>query len=263
MNNFKFKILLSASVPSKQRNEKYLKIKNAQIQIEEAVISLSRNIFQAGGQIIFGGHPSISPLVQMVASEYSINRDVENYMRNEKEAKPINIFQSKAYENVIPEDVIPEDVIPKETFALSSLGYAEILWIDAKDGEKFNPEINEEQCKKSLTHMRREMIKSNTDAFVCIGGMEGVEEEFELFREYYPEKPIYILKSTGGASKILSETYSEYDYVKIIDKDYDIENLSKNAMEDSYNEFEIIPYSFFTALIIEDLLSHLNHKCYQ
>ena len=250
MNKYKFKILLSASVPSKQRDEKYLKIKNAQIQIEEAVISLSRNIFQAGGQVIFGGDPSISPLVQMVASEYSINRDIENHMRNEKEAKPINIFQSKAYENYIP----------KETFALLSLGYAEIFWIDAIQGEKFNPKINEEQCKKSLNHMRREMIKRNIDAFVCIGGMEGVEEEFNLFRECNPEKPVYILKSTGGASKILSETYHDSYYVKIIDKEYHIENLSNNAVDDSCKEFEIIPYSFFTALIIHDLLSRLNQK---
>ena len=67
MSKPKFKVLLSASVPSSSRSqiyqEEYTKINNAQIQIEEAIIGLSRNIFQAGGKIIFGGHPSISPLV--------------------------------------------------------------------------------------------------------------------------------------------------------------------------------------------------------
>ena len=72
MTYYPFTLLLSASVPSDKRDKRFTKIKNAQIQIEEAVIGLSRNIFQAGGKIVFGGHPSISPLVALVATEYSV-----------------------------------------------------------------------------------------------------------------------------------------------------------------------------------------------
>jgi hypothetical protein len=245
MTHYPFTILLSASVPSDKRDAKFTKIKNAQIQIEEAVIGLSRNIFQAGGKMIFGGHPSISPLVAMVATEYSINKEIENVKRNEGKEKPINIFQSRAY----------EAVIPKETTSLFDLGYSEFIWTDAKNGEEFNPKIQKTaQCHKSLEFMRREMMRGSIDALVCIGGMEGVEIEYALFRELHPNKSIFILKSTGGASKILAEEHSNSDVVRILDgKDYS--NIKTEKKEENYSErFDIIPYSFITALIVKEIL---------
>jgi hypothetical protein len=247
MLHYRFSILLSASVPSDKRNEKYTKIKNAQVQIEEAVIGLSRNVFQAGGKIIFGGHPSISPLVALVATEYSANKEIENSKLNEK---PINIFQSKAYEKVTP----------KETTSLFELGYSDIIWTDAKDGEEFNPKIQgSAQCQKSLEFMRREMMKTSIDGLVCIGGMEGVESEFELFRKLNPNKPIFILKSTGGASKILAEEYANSNVVRIFD-DNDYSKIKTEKKEENPSEkFEIIPYSFITALIVKYIRDSKNN----
>ncbi len=250
MKYYPFTILLSASVPSDKRNERFTKIKNAQIQIEEAVIGLSRNIFQAGGKIIFGGHPSISPLVAMVATEYEINKEIENIRRNERGEKRITIFQSKAY----------EAVIPKETTSLFDLGYSDIIWTDVKGGEEFNPKIQKTaQCHKSLDFMRREMMKGKIDALVCIGGMEGVELEFALFRELHPTKPIFILKSTGGASENLAAEYSDSNVVRILDgKDYS--KIKTEKKEDNQLEkFDIIPYSFITALIVKEILDSKNN----
>lgn len=251
MSNYKFTILLSASVPSEKRSEKYqenyTKIKDAQIQIEEAVIGLSRNIFQAGGKIVFGGHPSISPLVAMIATEFPINKEMENFKRNEREEKSINIFQSKAFEKVIP----------KETTSLFDLGYSEIIWTDAINEEEFNPKTQDKaQCERSLEFMRREMMKGKVDALVCIGGMDGVELEFELFHELHPEKPIFIFESTGGASKIIANRYSNLNGVRVVDK----RDFSKYKKEMKKNEsaakFEIIPYTFFTALIVDEIIKH-------
>lgn len=250
MRNYNFTLLLSASVPSDKRDERFTKIKNAQIQIEEAVIGLSRNIFSAGGKIVFGGHPSISPLVAMVATEYSVNKEIENTQRNDREEKAINIFQSKAY----------EAVIPKETTSLFELGYSEIIWTDAKNGEEFNPKIlKTAQCHKSLEFMRREMMKGKIDALVCIGGMEGVELEFAIFRELHPNKPIFILKSTGGASKILADEYSNSNFVRILD-DKDYSKIKTEKREDNpLEKFEIIPYSFITALIVKEILDRTKN----
>lgn len=241
MSNYNFTLLLSASVPTDKRDEKFTKIKNAQIQIEEAVIGLSRNIFSAGGKIIFGGHPAISPLIAMVASEYRVN--------NGREEKTINIFQSKAY----------EAVIPKETTSLFELGYSQIIWTPAKNGEEFNPKIQKTaQCHKSLEFMRREMMKGKIDALVCIGGMEGVELEFAIFRELHPTKPIFILKTTGGASKVLADEYSNTNTARILD-DKDYSNPKAEKKEDRHSEkFNIIPYSFITALIVEEILNRKN-----
>jgi hypothetical protein len=249
MANYSFNLLLSASVPSDKRDERFTKIKNAQIQIEEAVIGLSRNIFQSGGKIIFGGHPSISPLVALVATEFSLNKEIENVDRSQSTSKQITIFQSKAYKAVIPE----------ETTSLFNLGYSDIIWTDAKNGEEFNPRIQKtSQCTRSLKFMRIEMMKGEIDALVCVGGMEGVEEEFKLFRELHPAKPIFVLKSTGGASKILADQNSDSNFVRILDgKDYS--NLkSENKDEEHSVKFNIIPYSFITALIVKEIMDRKN-----
>lgn len=249
-----FTILLSASVPSEKRSEKYqenyTKIKNAQIQIEEAVIGLSRNIFQAGGKIVFGGHPSISPLVTMIATEFRISKEIENVERNERDEKLISIFQSKAYQKVIP----------KETTNLFNLGYSEIVWTDSIDGEEYDPNIKRtSQCNKSLEHMRKKMMQGKINALVCIGGMEGVESEFDLFSELHPNKPIFVLKSTGGASMILAKKFSNRKNVRIID-DIDYPSLKKEEKGDKHAEkFELIPYTFITALIIREVLNKENN----
>lgn len=247
MNYYPFTVLLSASVPSDKRDERFTKIKNAQIQIEEAVIGLARNIFQAGGKIIFGGHPSISPLVAMVATEYGVNKEIENIKRSESGEKRISIFQSKAY----------EAVIPKETTSLFDLGHSDIIWTDAKNGEEFNPKIQKTaQCHESLEFMRREMMSGKIDALVCIGGMEGVELEFELFRELHPNKPIFVLKTTGGASQILAEKHSNSNFIKVFD-DKDYSKIKTEKKDDNqFAKFDIVPYTFITALIIKEILEN-------
>lgn len=247
---YPFRVFLSASVPSDKRDERFTKIKNAQIQIEEAVIGLSRNVFSVGGKIVFGGHPSISPLIAMVATEYDVNKEIENVSRNKRGEKRITIFQSKAY----------EAVIPKDTTNLFDLGYSDIIWTDAKGGEEFNPKIQKTaQCHKSLEFMRREMLKGKIDAMVCIGGMEGVESEFAIFRDLHPTKPIFILKTTGGASKILADEYSNLNVVRVLDsKDYS--NIKTEKKEDRHSEkFHIIPYSFITALIVKEIIDRINN----
>lgn len=253
MKYINFTLLLSASVPSEKRSEKYsqsyIKIKNAQIQIEEAVIGLSRNVFQYGGRLIFGGHPSISPLVALVATEFKINKDVENIRQKENDEWPITIYQSKAYENVIP----------KHTMDLFNLGYSKIIWTEAVDGEVYNPKIkNKPQCLKSLKSMRTLMMEGNVDALVCIAGMEGVEREFELFREIHPNKPIFLLESTGGATRILAQEYKSISNVNIIDRiDYP-RKTRETKLDEERNVFDLIPYTFITALIVQEILKNKN-----
>jgi hypothetical protein len=48
----------------------------------------------------------------------------------------------------------------------------------------------------------------NFDAAVFLGGMEGVEIEYDIFRRLHPNKPAYPVASTGAAARILSERYS-------------------------------------------------------
>ena len=99
------------------------------------------------------------------------------------------------------------------------LGYATIVWTDAAKGEKFDPGVKyrEPPCPESLRLMREAMIRSTTPrAMVCIGGMEGVEREAEIFRNELANAPIYTLERTGGASLRLAQQRKD---VRVIDSE--------------------------------------------
>jgi hypothetical protein len=161
--------------------------------VEQAVVSLVRAVLAEDGHLVFGGHPSISPLVASVAAEYvrpliDIN------------APRILIYQSRAFEHVLPD----------ETWEMHQLGYARIVWTPAQRGERFDPAVRMEQCLDSLEAMRTALL-NDTDpiAMVAIGGMEGVEREAALFRAHVGaargrRRAVYVLKTTGGAAEKLA-----------------------------------------------------------
>lgn len=202
-------VFLSASVPSPERAERYRRIEDAHLEIEEAVVSLARAVFAEGGTLVFGGHPAISPLVAMVAGEYIRPRFVEGV--GEEVSTPIHIYQSRAFEGYLPD----------ETLMMFRAGYATLHWTEAMDGERFDPEAPRDQpfCPKSLRHMREQMIEETAPiAMVCIGGMEGVEREAEIFRELRQGAPIYVFGGTGGAAALLAEE-REDGLLRIIDRE--------------------------------------------
>src|SRR4051794_31938323 len=86
-------VFLCASVPDRQRAKKYRRLENAAFEIEQAVISLARAVFSEGGRLLFGGHPSISPLVATVAGEYRETGFAER--RGEAPPAPVLIYQSE------------------------------------------------------------------------------------------------------------------------------------------------------------------------
>lgn len=201
-------VFLSASVPDPRREREYRvenqsdpvyeRVEDAHIEIEQAVVALARAVFSVGGRLVFGGHPSISPLVALVAGEYRLPVPAES-VRGEGERSEVPsalVYQSRAYEHVVP----------SETWLLHRLGYAMIRWTDAVDGEQFEPaRVGQPQCEKSLALMRRTMLlETNPVAMVCMGGMKGVRDEFWMFREQFPKRPVYVLESTGGAARWLS-----------------------------------------------------------
>lgn len=196
-------LFLSASVPNHTREKRYRRIESAHIEIEEAVISLARAVLSEEGRLVFGGHPSISPLVAMVAAEYLTPRYAESEISLVEEGlAPIAIYQSRAFEGFLPD----------KTWQLYRLRYADIHWTEAVSGEKYDPTLGAGavQCAKSLSLMRRTMLEqTRPDAMVCAGGMEGVEEEMKLFREMMSGRPIYVLETTGGAAALIAHGMRE------------------------------------------------------
>jgi hypothetical protein len=61
----------------------------------------------------------------------------------------------------------------------------------------------------SLALMRQKMLKSERFAVgVFIGGMEGVEEEYRMFREMHPRAMAIPVASTGAAALIIYKSAS-------------------------------------------------------
>ena len=159
-------IFLSASVPNREPFVQYFDA----IAIREAVLSLVATEARER-QIVFGGHPAISPLVEHAA-------------RSLGALNQIHIYQSKFFEAFIPE-------VAKE--------FPNLHWTK-RQGE------GEGNRDASLTLMRREMISSGDFcAAVFVGGMEGIFEEWSIFSELHPHAAVIPIASTGGAAQDVFE----------------------------------------------------------
>ena len=156
-------VFLSASIPSPDRNPTYMTTARL-IAIREAVTALTLVVVPTS-RLVFGGHPAISPLVHLAAERL-------------KAADNVFIYQSLFFQSVIPP---------------SSLQFRHLIWTPG-----------EPDRDASLLRMREQMITSEPFlAGVFIGGMEGVEEEFDLFQRHHPHARILAVASTGAAARIL------------------------------------------------------------
>lgn len=158
-------IFLSASVPLPERNPRYIETADV-VAIRDAVIALVTTVIPKY-RLIWGGHPSITPLVNYVIQKQK--RSVQDY---------VLLYQSRFFEPYFPED---------------NNEFENIILTNALADEEL-----------SLRLMRETMFGNHTfDAGVFIGGMDGVETEFEMFRELQPEAKLIPLASTGAAAKII------------------------------------------------------------
>lgn len=163
-------IFLSASVPIAGRADgKYLATADV-IAIRDAVIALT-SVALPQYHLIWGGHPSITPLIANVLrhSNKEVNANV-------------TVYQSGFFEREFPEE--------------------------NKDVEKIVITENIGDRDKSLELMRKQMIVDNEyAAAVFIGGMNGVEDEYEMFVKSHPDAKILPVASTGAAAQMLFERY--------------------------------------------------------
>ena len=169
-------IFLSAGVPTKERPAKYYDTADV-IAIRDSVIALASTVLaNKGFHLIWGGQPAITPLIALVLERYNLR------MTNR-----VTLYQSYEFERFFP----------KENENVGNIVYTE----------------KKEDRKSSLLLMRQRMIGDHDyAAAVFIGGMEGVEDEYELFKELHSDVPCLPIASTGGAAKILYDEHpGEFD----------------------------------------------------
>jgi hypothetical protein len=160
-----FSIFLSTSVPlpPPNRHEKYFKTAD-QIAIPDSIRALVSAVIPPGS-IVFGGHPAITPMVRLLI----LNRGLSI-------APHIFLYQSRFFQRDFPPEV-------RE--------FENLVLVDAVRDDR----------EASLAFMREKMIGSQDFAAgVFIGGMDGVEEEYKMFRRIHPNKPAYPIASTGAAA---------------------------------------------------------------
>jgi len=162
------KVFLSASIPSIDRDKKFYDTADI-IAIRDSVRALGTVVIP-NAHLVWGGHPSITPLIRYVMQRMSSNLK-----------QHVTLYQSLYFE-----DKFPVDNFDFENIILTS-------------------KVIHNQ-KESLNIMRSRMIKENDfSAGIFIGGMEGVLEEYELFVQHHPTSIILPIASTGAGAKIIYE----------------------------------------------------------
>ena len=163
-------VFLSASVPEK--GDKFYETANP-LLIRTAIADLVEVIL-GRKLLVWGGHPTITPIICHIANENGIEFESVAIM-----------FQSKFFLNRYPTE--------NEKFK-------NVMEVDGVKSDE----------KSSLKKLRKKMLSFyNYSAAVFIGGKEGVIREFEIFREYNPNAKLVVLPSTGGASKKLFDCVAD------------------------------------------------------
>ena len=162
-------LFLSASFPSGARGQRFKPVDPG--GIADAVTAIVRAVLVRNGRLLFGDHPTITPLVLMIASELDHKGAVD-------------VFQSNWFQRQITD----------ETHALVEAGYGTIHWTPTCATRE-----------DSLHVMRAEMLRSVPAliAGVFIGGMEGIKDDFRQFRKFHPKLPRISIHGPGGAAATL------------------------------------------------------------
>lgn len=161
------KVFLSASIPYPDRDKKFYDTADI-VSIRDAVRALATVVIPKA-HLIWGGHPSITPLIRFVMDRMSIDLK-----------KHITLYQSLFF----------EEYFPPVNFAFENIVLTE---------KKNNRD-------ESLVLMRSKLINENDfKVGIFIGGMEGINDEYLMFKERHPNALILPIASTGAAANILYE----------------------------------------------------------
>ena len=187
------KVFLSASIPYPDRYKKFYDTADI-VSIRDAVRALATVVIPKA-HLIWGGHASITPLIRFVMDR--MNVDLKRH---------ITLYQTLFF----------EDKFPPDNFAFENIVLT----------EKRN------NRDESLELMRRKLINENDfKVGIFIGGMEGINDEYVMFKERHPNALILPIASTGAAAKILYENQQQ-DFDIRLKNDYAYMALFRDLLND-------------------------------
>ena len=158
------RVLLSSSFPQGDRGKGFEPFDTA--SIADAVTHTARTLLGHRCILVFGAHPTISPIVLMLARELGVPNSVE-------------IHQSQRFRGRIP----------AETKLLASEGYGKIIWSRG---------TRRENRVRSLTRMRRSMIGEGTSwAGYSSVGWKASSESTRCLHEMQPQAKRFVFLRAG------------------------------------------------------------------
>lgn len=187
-------IFLSASIPLPERDAKYFETADI-VAIRDTIIALTTVVLPEH-RIIWGGHPSITPLIYYVMGKLGLN--IQEHVK---------LYQSLWYEHIFLED---------------NNKFENIV---------FTQKLND--IPSSIYLMRERMLTENEySAAVFVGGMNGIEDEYKMFVEKYPKALLLPIASTGGATKIVYDNLPNDLKNERLVKDYGYMSLFQDLLMD-------------------------------
>lgn len=188
-------IFLSASIPLPERDPKYVETADI-VSIRDAIIALTTVVLPKH-RIIWGGHPSITPLIYYVMEKLGLNIP-----------EHVKLYQSLWFEHLFPED---------------NKRFDNIVFTDRLL-----------DIPSSIYLMRERMLSDNDySAAVFIGGMDGIEIEYMMFKEKHPNGLLLPIASTGAATRIVYDNLLPDDFKnERLLKDYGYMSLFQDLLMD-------------------------------
>lgn len=188
-------IFLSASIPVQGRGDYHLTADPYLIQY--AVRELALTVL-GRKKLIWGGHPAITPMVWAACEDLGVC-----YAQN------VVLYQSRHFGDFFPDE---------------NTKFKNVTYTDEVEGDR----------EKSLGEMRRRMFTENKfSAAIFIGGMDGIEKEFDLLSIYQPDCKILALGSPGGASRVLAH---RLDLPEDLKTSVNFTSIFHNYLEINYND---------------------------
>lgn len=183
-------VFLSASIPDPLRSPHYARTADT-VAITSAVSALV-HVLLGRRPLVWGGHPAITPMIWAVAEDLGVEY-----------GDWVTLYQSNFFAEEFPEE---------------NKRFQNVVCVEAVENKR----------EESLGRMREEMLRHSTfQTGIFIGGMDGIVDEFQLFRSMQPQADAIPIFSTGGAVLDLAndseraadrDLWDEMDYVKLFRK---------------------------------------------
>ena len=205
-------VLLSASVPDETAGTP-----EAQ-RVYDFAAAIVTALFDAGVPLVFGGHPTITPLVHRLARDYG------------GACPPIDLFQLERFRAEAPRETADSAVFDR------------VHWVGdpARDIAADLGDLREQMTALARAAV---FIGGKTTGFK--GTEPGVRDDFERFHARHPRAPVYLAGGAGGETARLAAEARGQDWEHI-----GLQGEAREVLHGSRDGHIV------AALIVRDLIRH-------